>query len=101
MSKETIEQVRTRKDELATLKRKRREAVQTLRDVERRPKRNAKALYEKRFELARLWVARSSRPDGEVTQIGESGFYWKRYENSVPEFVAWETNDLRKLEVVA
>ena len=101
MSKETIEQVRTRKDESAALARKRTEAVRALRETESRSRRDAEALYQKRFELAGLWVARTANPDGEVTQVGKTGFYWKRYDHSVPEFVAWETNDLRKLEVIS
>lgn len=44
---------------------------------------------------------RTANPDGEVTQVGKAGFYWKRYGDSVPEFVAWDSEALRKLEVTS
>ncbi len=102
MSKETIEQVRTRKDESAALARKRTEAVRALRETESRPRRDAEALYQKRFELAQRWIElHVLGSPAYVTQVGRDGFFWVRASRFLPTFVAWDESARIALEVLS
>lgn len=97
MKREDIDKVRMRKNERAAIAHARKTAMRTLQHASGRSERVVDCLHETRFALARLRVCRTANPDGEVTQVGEAGFHWKRCSNSVPQFATWDEEALREL----
>lgn len=82
-----IEKVRARKND-AALRRKSEAAVRKLRDVQKSPQRDADNLRELRFAVALAWVrANVGDVPYEVTQVGETGFYWRG--GLIPTFMSW------------
>ncbi len=85
---ENVERVRKHKDD-KVFARKRVSAMRELQAAIEKLRRSADALCKERFDAAKAWVDGSDHPRGEVTQVGERGFFWRHTDIIIPTFVSW------------